>query len=247
MPASAEAQRLGGISGAIHAGGFHGGGVGGARVRGGYLGGGGYAFGQITNMPPWLPLAFPYDMGYPGVRVRQDAMTAGRPSTPDVVGIVDASVGYVPEGIVRGQLSARLRFTNVLDIEARYGAYFEQTPARIDELGIGRIAIAFPLVNEQSIQLRAGVAAQLYHDADGLEPGYAALLEVEGYPVAPLVLHGAVSGGALGHAGFIDARVTVGAQIERGEIYIGYWAFMVAGGTTDTLHGPIVGVRVWVS
>ena len=261
-PAAASAQRLGGVSSAVHGGGggFHSsGGSSGYRSSGyGYRGGGygGYGYGGYggggaqIGLSPWVSLYYPYYMGYVGVGVRQSAMAADRTFTaPDVIGIVDASAGYVLDSVVRGQVSARLRLTGIVDFEARYGAYFEQTSDAIRELGIGRVAVVFPFVSEDVVQLRGGVVGQLYHDAVGIELGFAGTLELDAYPVEPLVLRAEVAFGQLGQASMIDARATLGFQIDRGELYLGYQVFAVDpfGRAGDALHGPIAGVRVWIS
>ncbi len=260
-PSGAEAQRLGGVSSAVHGGGgggFHSSG-GGGGFRGGYgsyggygrgYGGYGYGGGGQLALSPWVSLYFPYYMGYGGVGVRRDAMTPSRAfDGPDVIGIVDVSAGYVFDGVVRGQVSGRIRVAGVVDFEARYGAYFEQTADTIREIGLGRISVAYALVAEDAVQLRIGVAGQLYHDARGAELGFAGLMQLDAYPVAPLVLHLEAAAGALGQASMVDARATVGLQIDRGELYIGYQVFAVnplsPGG--EALHGPILGMRVWLS
>jgi len=261
-PSVASAQRLGAVSAAVHGGGGGGfsGGGGGFRSSGGYSGyrggyGHGYGYGGYgayggVQASPWVSLYFPYYAGYAGTMVRHDAMSAAHTfDGPSVVGVVDASAGYVFDGVVRGQVSGRIRITDLMDVEARYGAYFEQTGDAVRELGIGRVAIAFPFVNEGVVQLRGGVAGQLYHDVHGVELGYAGLLELDAYPVEPLVIHAEASIGALGQAVFVDARATVGIQIDRGELYVGYQVFAVdpllPGGVA--LHGPVAGVRVWIS
>lgn len=254
-PARAAAQRLGAVSSAVHGGGggggFHASG-GGGGYRGSSYGYGArsYGYGGVQASAPWVPLYFPYYMGYAGVGVRRTAMQPDRTfDGPMVLGIVDASAGYVFDGVVRGQLSGRLRLMNTVDFEGRYGAYFEQTRDAIRELGLGRLAVLFALVDEDVVQLRGGIAGQLYHDAVGIELGYEGVLELDAYPVEPLVLHAELGVGALGQAGMVEGRATVGMQIDRGEIYLGYQVFGVDPFATSAavLHGPIAGVRVWIS
>jgi hypothetical protein len=254
-PARVEAQRLGAVSSAVHGGGGGGGGYrgggGGGGYRGGYRGYGyGYGGGGYVQTSPWVSLYYPYYFGYTGTIVRQDAIVQGRHfEGPPVIGIVDASAGYVFDGVVRGQVSGRVRITNVMDIEARYGAYFEFTDAAVREIGLGRLAIAFPFVAEETVQIRAGIAGHLYHDVVGPALGYAALMEADIYPTSPLVIHLEGEMGMLGQAFFGDARATVGMQIDRGELYIGWQVFAVDPFTTSSavLHGPVAGVRVWIS
>lgn len=259
-PVRASAQRLGGVSSAVHGGGGGGGfrsGGGGFRTSGSGYGYRGYGYGAYGtrggaqfSSSPRISLYYPYYLGYTGVGVQQDSIAADRTfEGPSVLGVIDASAGYVFDGVVRGQISGRVRVAGVLDVEGRYGAYFEQTADAIHELGIGRLAIVFPFVREDVIELRGGIAGQIYHDAHGAELGYAGVLEADIYPTSPLVLHLEGSVGALGRAGFVDARASVGIQIERGELYVGYQVFAVdpfaAAGTA--LHGPIAGIRVWIS
>ncbi len=254
-PAPALAQRLGAVSSAVHGGGSRGssgssGSSGsGYRPSGGY-GGYGYAYGGAQVGVPWVPLFYPYYLGYAGVGLRQTAMQPDRAFTgPDVIGIVDASAGYVFDGVVRGQLSGRVRIAGILDIELRYAPYFEQTHDVIHAIGLGRAAFAYALVADDAVQLRIGAAGQLYHDAAGIEVGLSGLLELDAYPIAPLVIHLEASAGSIGQASMLDGRATLGLQIERGEIYVGYQVFAVdpLGSAGTALHGPVAGVRVWIS
>ena len=194
-----------------------------------------------------IGLRFPYADGLPGVRVPISRLSP-RERTPLFVGVVDASAAHVIDGIVSGQLSARLRIGGIVGFEARYGAYFEQTAGALDALGIARLALDVTLVGTDGFEMRTGAAILVYHDEAGVEPGYAGSLEMDGYPVAPLVVHADTSFGQLGGAYFVDGRATLGAQIDRGEIYVGYQVLVVGrGAQSDVLHGPIVGVRIWIS
>ncbi|MFO0680487.1 MAG: hypothetical protein U0234_00475 [Sandaracinus sp.] len=252
-PAGASAQRLGGVSGAVHGGGGGGFGSSGGRRSGGYGGGrgrGGYGYADASFQSPMCALSYPYFMGYPGVGVRQDAIVRERRfEPPTALGIVDASAGYVFDGIVHGQLSATLRFAQLLSLDLRYGAYFEQTvSSEVRALGLGRLAVALSFVSDEVVQFRGGVAVQLYHDVAGVELGYSGQLELDVFPLAPLVIRAELSTGALGQALFGEGRASLGIQIDRGELYLGYRAFGVVGATAgDVLHGPIAGVRVWIS
>lgn len=257
-PRPASAQRLGAVSSAVHGGGGGSRGSSGGGYRsygGGYRsygsGYGGYGYGGVqVGASPWVPLYFPYAMGYTGVGVRQAAMAPGRTfEAPVVLGIVDASAGYVFDGVVRGQVSGRVSVAGAIDFELRYGAYFEQTDDTIRALGLGRLALAIPFVQTEAVQLRGGIAGQLYHDVAGVELGYAGLLELDVYPVSPLVIRAEASVGALGQALMLDGRATLGFQIDRGELYVGYQVFAVDPfvSSTAVLHGPVAGVRVWIS
>lgn len=248
-PAPASAQRLGGVSHAVHGGG---GGFrsSGSTHHGSYGGGYGYRGAGPQFTSPWIALQYPYAMGYLGPAVREAAIAPDRRfDEPVVLGIVDASAGYVFDGVVRGQVSGRLRVGHILELEGRYGAYFEQTRDAIQALGLGRLAVLFGLVFTDVVQLRVGVLGMLYHDAVGVEGGFGATLELDVYPVEPLVLRAEAAFGQLGQAGMLDARATLGVQIDRGELYVGYQVFAVDSFVTDpiVLHGPVAGLRVWIS
>ncbi len=256
---TAHAQRLGGVSRAVHGDGGGGsssdddhGSSHGSSSRGYGYGGhgvyGGSGGGSILG-PAWVPLFFPYYLGQSGSYVTEDPSDAERSyAPPDVIGIVDASAGYVFDSVGRGQISGLLRIGGIFDVQLRYGAYFEQTADQIRALGIGRLAAAFALVTTDAVQLRIGGAGLLYHDAAGTELGGAGGVELDVYPAAPLVLRGELYAGALGHAVVIDGRATIGVQIERGELYLGYQVLAVDPDASGTvLHGPIAGIRIWIS
>ncbi len=250
VPAAASAQRLGGVSGAVHGGGGSFGSSGGRSGGGRGHRYGSYGYATDSYRSPMRALPYPYVMGYPGVGVREDAIARDRRfEPPAVLGIVDASGGYVFDGIVHGQLSATLRFAQLLSLDLRYGAYFEQTvSSEVRAIGLGRLAAALSFVSDEVVQFRGGVAVQLYHDVVGVEVGYSGQLELDVFLVSPLVIRAELSAGALGQALFGEGRATLGIQIDRAELYLGYAAFGVVGaGASDVLHGPIGGVRVWIS
>lgn len=192
-------------------------------------------------------LPFPYALGYSGIR----AIELGRErriDCPLVVGIVDASAGYVLHDIVRGQLSARLRIAGVIDVEARYDAYFERTGAAIHGIGLARLGLGLTMLTDDAFELRAGAALLVYQDVVGIEAGYAATAELDVYPITPLVLRAEASGGQVGAPLFLDVRATLGLQLGRAELYVGYHALFLATETqSDTLQGPVGGIRIWIS
>ena len=99
-----------------------------------------------------------------------------------------------------------------------------------------------------AVQLRIGVAGLLYHDVAGVELGAGGGVELDIYPVEPLVLRGELYAGILGQASMVDGRVTIGVQIERGELYLGYQVLGIfPAGDAIVLHGPMAGVRIWIS
>ena len=270
---SAEAQRLGRVSATVHGGGGGGGSSasfgassGGYRSYGGYGGYGGYGSqryggyggygggGSVRVFDPLaerLQLPFPYAFGYSGVRIARRDESPDRPAGDhSVVGVIDVSAGWVPDDIVRGSLAARVAMPGVLDIELRYGAYFEQVPTGIAALGIGRLGLAFYLVDGDGVQLRGSVGGLLYHDAAGTELGVDGLLELDAYPGESIVVSIEAGAGVLGGGLMVDGRASVGFQLDRGELYLGYQVLGIypqGGGPGDTLHGPMAGIRVWIS
>jgi len=237
IASSAQAQHLAHVSGMVH----------------GTSGGFGSSF-QTRTQPVVRAatsvhrrLPFPYALGYSGIR----AIEMGRErriDCPVVVGILDASAGYVLDDIVRGQLSARLRIAGVIDVEGRYDAYFERTGDAIHGIGLGRIGIGLTMLADDAFELRGGAALLVYQDVAGVEAGYAATAELDVYPIAPLVIRAEASGGQVGAPLFLDVRATLGFQLGRAELYVGYHALFLATETqSDTLQGPVGGLRIWIS
>jgi hypothetical protein len=267
LAAHADAQRLGHVSGSVHGGGgFRTGGSFG-RSFGGFRSGYGYqrygygygGYGAVVGAAPGVsdPLAervqlpYPYALGYVGVRVERRAESPERPiPSPGFLGVLDVNAGWVPDGIVRGSIAARLSVPGTIDVELRYGAYLEQTTSSIAAIGIGRLGLAFYLADTDVVQLRGSVGGLVYHDAAGLAVGADGLLELDLYPGEPITVSVEAGGGVLGGGLLLEGRASFGVQIDRGELYVGYQVlgiFPQNGTAGDVLHGPILGLRVWIS
>jgi hypothetical protein len=65
------------------------------------------------------------------------------------------------------------------------------------------------------------------------------------YAQKPLLVHLELHLGNLGRAVAAQARVTIGVQIWKLELYAGYDHTIFAGATKARLGGPVLGLRAW--
>ncbi len=115
-----------------------------------------------------------------------------------------------------------------------------------DRLHFARLELGPQIAPDEFFAVRLGLVGTLMFDDQRslpaepeMVPGLGAALEVEAYPVRPLVVtaRGAVS--KLGAARVLEARLTAGVMVRRFEIYAGYDHRVIG---NVPLGGPTVGV-----
>lgn len=135
----------------------------------------------------------------------------------------------------------------------RFGLHLDFSPhveldAR-DALMLGSTALMFAPILRPRWQLYAGVGVGAMIDGRVLPraersdaAGFNATFQTTVLPIRPLVLRGRFDLGTLGAAQTMLGRGTVGALVQRWEIFGGYEARRVG---DVVLHGPTAGARVW--
>jgi hypothetical protein len=122
--------------------------------------------------------------------------------------------------------------------------YFNECLAggRRDELTIGDFNFILSAGWGSDATLRAGLGFRTLIDHGHTDWGFNFHLGGDYFPARPIVLSIDSDFGTVGDAGVAHGRATIGMLLRRWEIYGGYDALLIGG---TTLHGPLVGVRLW--
>jgi hypothetical protein len=156
---------------------------------------------------------------------------------------------YDWEQVHRPALALSLDTSSGFGLRADYTNYVERLPEGAhDYLGIGSLDAMFRMVDATRVALYFGLGWRYVPDNEALVNGFNSLLAIDIFPVRPLVVSAIAEGGNLGAAGFFHGRVTLGALIQRLEIFIGYDAVVIGDGRENPIvfHGPLAGIRGWL-
>ena len=172
------------------------------------------------------------------------------PATPQargkrVAGQLDLEGSYVFDHVLAGSVAARLQLPRRVSLEARL-SYFEDLAASPREQALGGTAhVAYRFAQTRHVAFRSGAGVRVFalsRPELGLDLFYA----VDVFGKRPIMAHLELHGGALNQAFAGQARLTVGVQIWKLELYAGYdhQAFS-SRGHVARLGGPVLGVRAW--
>lgn len=197
----------------------------------------------------WIGLPHPYAHGRAGLRVgMRDATDEERREEVVVRGLIDADVGLVFPDVGAARVLGRVRFSDDVEVGVGETLYLAGSDGWVPALGVARVTCGYALVATPALVLRLGADGLVLHDAFGVEGGAGLRADLEAYPAQPLALAATVMGGALGGAAVIEGEASVGVQADRVELRIGYRVMALFGSHDDVaLHGPSLGVRVWIS
>ena len=203
---------------------------------------------------------YPYADGHGGWVVPEPA-EYGEPATapegpavlPRVSFRFSLDDAYDWDRVHRPAIVLALDTSSGVGLRADYTNYVERLPAgRLDYLGIGTLDAMFRMLDARRAALYLGLGWRylvdpLAHGA-ALVNGFNSLLSLDVFPVRPIVLSAIAEGGNLGAAGFFHGRLTLGALVQRLEIFAGYDAVVFGTGGEDPIvfHGPVVGIRGWL-
>jgi hypothetical protein len=107
---------------------------------------------------------------------------------------------------------------------------------------VGDSYLTFRLAQCSWGQVHAGLGARWLIDSQRKTAGVSVLYSGDFFPMEPVIISTAVDLGNLGSAFVIRARLTVGAQLGRWEVFGGY-EFQRIGDVN--IQGPLIGVRRW--
>jgi hypothetical protein len=135
-----------------------------------------------------------------------------------------------------------------LDTSSRFGAYTgwdrftERLPGGTDDAVLGSLMGTLCFVQNSAVQMHLGLGGQGWFDAYRPRGGVVGLYSADVFPVKPLVLSAQAEAGNLNRAFTLRLRGSVGMQLRRGEVFVGYDWLRVGGAD---LHGPLAGLRLW--
>jgi len=113
---------------------------------------------------------------------------------------------------------------------------------RSDDLTVGDVNFILSGSRGPDWSLRAGLGFRTLIDHGRTDWGFNFHLGGDYFPARPIVLSIDSDFGTVGDAGVAHGRATIGLMLQRWEIYTGYDALLIG---STTLHGPLVGVRLW--
>jgi hypothetical protein len=192
-------------------------------------------------------LPFPYHGGHVGLRIRSDGPPPRSPG-PSTRSLLDLGVGYALDDVFGGRVSMRGRIGDIFDVGIGAFVLVEPRQSGTPALGLMRATLGFAVVRDPQVLLRLLVDGGMYvAPPRAFEGGADARVELDAYPVQPLVLAASAAIGWIGHALLLEAEATLGAQVDAVELYAGYRVLAFVGAASAVLHGPILGVRIWIS
>ena len=187
--------------------------------------------------------AHPYELDCGGYgRVVADDTEIGRTAAR-----IELEAGYALGGAGRGGASARIQLPIPLDLTVRYSVFAEPLESGVQVAALGRFGLEWRFLDDPVIQLRLGGGGRHFQDAAGGVFGLDVLLGIDIFPGSPLVITIEGGVGFVGQAIVAQVRGTIGAMVDRFEIYAGYDSEgLLADGTHVDLGGPMLGVRTWL-
>ena len=127
-------------------------------------------------------------------------------------------------------------------LDARWAYLTEETPTGDDELFQGVMNLTFQFAHNEFAQFRSGIGVRMLSDDIDDEFGFNFTYGFDLYPGRPWIISTIFDLGTLGEATVTHARVTVGLNWKRAEIYTGYDYLKIGDIEID---GPVAGVRIW--
>ena len=196
---------------------------------------------------------YPYAEGAVGWVVRaeaeeQDGAIGPAAVLPAVSFRFSLDYAYDWGEVHRPAVSLALDSSAGVGFRAELTNYVERLPGgTLDYLAIGTVNAMFRVADTPRVAPYVGLGWRYLAAPDALRNGFNCLFAADVFPVRPLVVSAIAEGGNLGAAGFSHGRVTLGALIQRLEIFAGYDAVVIGGdGDPIIFHGPVAGIRGWL-
>lgn len=180
----------------------------------------------------------------------QGAVPQAKPGLGDVVrklaGNVAAEGAYAQRGVWGGSISGQLLLPHRLELASRVTMLADLSERPIDQAVLSHTSFALRFAQRRHFAFRAGVGLRTFFlHARRFGPDALYGFSVYGRRGVRWDVEG--HAGALGHAFAGEVRSTLGAMIGPVELFGGYDYFHVRGPTaTATLHGPVLGLRLWL-
>lgn len=189
-------------------------------------------------------LSHPYALGVNGFE-----LAASVPAeTRGTASVVTLEGGLVLPGIARASLSVRAIF-GAIEFELHGSALAEPLAQGTDWAGLFGVRGAWALTRGGPARARVIAGMLSFVDDRGDASGAEVGLGAEMFPGAPWVLSGELTGGVLGRSGITRARASVGVLFGRTEVLVSWshlWLFPFEDGVVVDLGGPSLGLRAWL-
>lgn len=153
--------------------------------------------------------------------------------------------GYVLHHVVAGSVGARVQFPRRMELLGRI-TYRNDLRARPHEQALGgTLNLAVRFAQSRSVDFRTGLGLRAFALHEALY-GVDFMYGMDVYGEHPIMAHLELHAGMLGHAGSAQARLTVGVQLWKLELYAGYDHTVFWREDQKTrLGGPVLGLRAW--
>lgn len=130
-----------------------------------------------------------------------------------------------------------------LGIDMEFYSRIEDRPAGRDTIDTGDVNLVFRFAQRERAEFYSGVGMNyLLDNAGGDAFGFNFTYGADLFPLNPLVLSSSIDLGRLGGATLFHGRATIGADLNRVEVYTGYDVFSVG---DAALHSWITGLRFY--
>ena len=195
-------------------------------------------------------VAYPYCSDYPGYRVPRIGYW------PEFLKPWDGGVeplrwsarlsgedGNDFTGLNRAQGQFLLETSSCWGFLTSWNHFHERLGAgRSDEMTLGDANVILSGGLSGDCVVRIGLGVRTLIDRGRTDWGFNFHIGGDVFPVRPLIFSWSADFGTVGDAGVAHGRATLGVMQNRWEIFGGYDAMLIGG---TTLHGPLIGVRLW--
>jgi len=206
---------------------------------------GSFEDGDQVEFEPIVPEIFlapyPYAEGHVGYIVHSDNLGAPPQAWG---GRAWFEYGMRTDGVERWTGQLLVERASGLGLDVNWNTYLEDLGPGLghDRLDMGELNLLLGFGRKRRAQWRAGVGFNWLDDAVQTDYGWNTTLQLDVYPVQPLIVSGQVDYGQIRHADMFHGAVTAGVIWRRWELFAGYDYRRI--GHVD-LEGPMFGARVW--
>jgi hypothetical protein len=166
-------------------------------------------------------------------------------ATRAVAAQFDMEAGYVLGSIVGGSVAARVQLPHRFEFDGRVSWWSDMTARPHEQALAGTLHAAVRFAQARHVAFRTGVGLRAF-GLHGTLLGVDVLYGVDIFGKRPIMAHIELHGGTLKKALAAEARLTLGVQIWKLELYAGYDHNMFASnGRVTRLGGPVAGLRAW--
>jgi hypothetical protein len=136
----------------------------------------------------------------------------------------------------------QLEHQNRFGLDASWSYLNEQVIGHRDALTLGDANVVFRFAQGEAAQFYSGIGLNWLADNGDFDAGFNFTYGGDWFPLKPLVVSSSIDLGTLGAATLFRSRTTIGAMIDRFEIYSGFDYLNVEGVDIPT---GIAGLRLW--